>query len=95
LQAIDIEKAKKVFNRLSATIAQHDFPRVGTVIVSIAIVEIAHQSGSTEIISQADQALYYAKEHGRNNVCCYENLLQDSLIKPFGLQVGADEAEFF
>lgn len=83
-----------MFNRLCATIAQHDFPQVGTT-VSIGIVEIAHQSGSTEIISQADQALYYAKEHGRNKVCCYENLLQDSLIKPFGLQVGADEAEFF
>ena len=95
LQAQDLEEAKKAFNRLCTNIAQHDFPQVGTVTVSIGIVEITNQGGSTEIISQADQALYYAKEHGRNKVCCYEDLLRDSLIKPSEQHIGADEAEFF
>jgi hypothetical protein len=28
-----------------------------------------------EILGHADQALYYAKEHGRNQVCHYDELV--------------------
>ena len=95
LQAVDLEEAKKAFNRLRINIAEHSFPQVGTVTVSIGIVQITHQAGSSDIISQADQALYYVKEHGRNQVCCYEDLLQHSLIEQAEKNISGGEAEFF
>jgi len=95
LQAVDLEEAKKAFNRLRGNIAEHSFPQVGTVTVSIGIVQITNQAGSSDIISQADQALYYVKEHGRNQVCCYEDLLQHSLIEQAEKNVSGGEAEFF
>jgi two-component system cell cycle response regulator len=95
LQAVDLEEAKKAFNRLRINIAQHEFPQVGTVTVSIGLVQITNQVGSSDIISQADQALYYVKEHGRNQVCCYEDLLQHSLIEQAEKNVSGGEAEFF
>ena len=33
------------------------------------------------VVDRADHALYYVKEHGRNNVACYETLVNDGLIK--------------
>lgn len=95
LQALDIEEAKKAFNRLRANIAKHNFPQVGTVTVSIGVVQITNQTGSADIISQADQALYYVKEHGRNQVCCYEDLLKSSLIKLAEQNVNGSGLEFF
>ncbi len=95
LQALDIEEAKKAFNRLRANIAQHDFPQVGKITVSIGIVQITNQVGSSDIISQADQALYYVKQHGRNQVCCYEDLVQNSLIEVAEQNTSDSETEFF
>jgi hypothetical protein len=36
----------------------------------------------TDVVGRADEALYYAKEHGRNQVCCYEQLLAEGAIAP-------------
>jgi hypothetical protein len=33
------------------------------------------------ILDNADEALYYAKEHGRNQVCCYEELIDDGKLQ--------------
>ncbi|MFI3186601.1 MAG: GGDEF domain-containing protein [Methylococcaceae bacterium] len=95
LQAVDIEEAKQVFERLRINIEQRNFPQVGKVTVSIGIVQITHQVGSAEIISQADKALYYVKGHGRNQVCSYEYLLQNALIKQSEQQLSGGELEFF
>jgi len=95
LQAQEIDEAKKAFDRLRTNIAKQNFPQVGTVTVSIGLVQITNQAGTSDIISQADQALYYVKEHGRNHVCCYEDLLQHSLIEPTEQNVSGGEAEFF
>ncbi len=95
LRANNIDDANQTLDRLRSNIEQHDFPQIGRVTVSMGMVQITDQSGSTEIIGQADQALYYAKEHGRNQVCCYETLLQNSLIKAAEQNVGNGEMEFF
>lgn len=95
LQAANIDEAKNAFNRLRINIAQHDFPQVGTVTVSIGVVQITNQAGSSDIISQADQALYYVKEHGRNQICCYEDLLQHALIEQTKPHMSSKETEFF
>lgn len=75
------DDAFSVFERLRTTIAKHHFPQVGELNVSIGIVEIDAQSESAEVISCADKALYYAKDHGRNMTCIYEDLVRDGSIK--------------
>lgn len=56
-------------------VEQHDFPQVGRVTVSIGYSAIAAADSPSSVIGKADEALYFAKEHGRNLVCSYEELL--------------------
>ena len=35
-----------------------------------------------EVLSNADRALYYAKDHGRNQVQEYENLVKTGVFQP-------------
>lgn len=95
LQALSYDEARNTMEGLRNHIANHKFPQLNQVTVSIGMVQITNQTGSTEIIDQADQALYYAKEHGRNQVCCYEDLLERSLITPITQNTSVNEPEFF
>ncbi|MFQ6371891.1 diguanylate cyclase [Shewanella sp. YIC-542] len=42
-----------------------------TVSIGVSAEIIQTDNGTTELLSQADQALYQAKNQGRNQVCCY------------------------
>ena len=44
------------------------------------------------ILGHADQALYYAKTHGRNQVCHYDELVLSGELQS---QVSHDGVEFF
>ena len=53
----------------------YEFPQIGKITVSQGFSGAHMRSPSpTELLSQADEALYYAKENGRNRVCHYETL---------------------
>jgi len=65
-----------IFDRFRASVEQRDFPQVGQVTVSLGYTEIDHRCSLPDIQGRADEALYYAKEHGRNQVACYEALLK-------------------
>ena len=45
-----------------------------------------------EILGQADQALYHAKEHGRNQVCFYDDLVASGHL---AVKVANDDVELF
>lgn len=75
------EDAQAVCERARNTISRYPFPGVGQVTVSIGVTEIARQPGSSAAIGQADKALYYAKEHGRNQTCFYAHLVAQDLIE--------------
>ena len=46
-----------------------------------------------EILGQADQALYYAKEHGRNQVCFYDDLVASGQLAT--KMMANDDVELF
>ena len=73
--------AKQAFERFRAAVEQHEFPQIGQVTCSIGYTRITPITASTDIFGKADQALYFAKEHGRNQTCCYEELLEQGLVK--------------
>ncbi|MBK1693839.1 hypothetical protein CKO09_03665 [Chromatium weissei] len=89
------EDAQAICERARNTIAQYSFPGVGRVTVSIGVAEIAHQPGSSIVIGQADKALYYAKEHGRNQIHFYDDLLTRGLIKPHAINQSNSSIDFF
>lgn len=74
LNNVTIEQCAVVLNRFRAQVAATDFPQVRHVSCSIGFARL-DLNQSLEIISErADKALYYAKEHGRNQVQGFEHL---------------------
>ena len=69
------------FERFRKTLEVFDFPQVGRVTVSTGLTKIHAQEHSAAVLGYADRALYYAKEHGRNQVCNYHDLLKEGLVK--------------
>jgi hypothetical protein len=43
-------------------------------------------------LERADEALYYAKDHGRNQICFYEELVDNGLLSDSTIQ---GEVELF
>jgi diguanylate cyclase (GGDEF)-like protein len=72
------ETAVAAFNRFREAIANYHFPTVGRVTVSIGLTRVDGVSMPTTQLDHADQALYYAKDNGRNRVVLYEEIAGDS-----------------
>lgn len=73
--------AVMVFERFRKKLESFDFPQVGKVTVSIGMVRVDIQEHTTTLLEHADQSLYFAKEHGRNQVCNYHALLKAGLLE--------------
>jgi len=81
LDRTSLENAKEVLERFRNTIESYDFPQIGRVTVSIGFVRLEKAEVPSVIIGHADQALYYAKQHGRNRVCQYEELVSTGKLR--------------
>jgi diguanylate cyclase (GGDEF)-like protein len=91
LRSTNLATAHKVFNRFRLAVQEYPFPQVGQVTVSIGFVSTSRGS-PVEILGQADQALYHAKENGRNQVCFYDDLAASGLLTT---KVANDDVELF
>lgn len=91
LRSTTLSTAHKVFNRFRLAVQEYNFPQVGQVTVSLGFVSTM-QGSPVEILGQADQALYYAKEHGRNQVCFYDALVASGQL---AAKVANDDVELF
>lgn len=76
-----------VFERFRSAVAQWDFPQVGRVTCSVGYARIDPSRSPAELLGRADEALYYAKDHGRNQVRSF-----DELVKCGELQLSASPA---
>ncbi|NIB40171.1 GGDEF domain-containing protein [Pseudomaricurvus alkylphenolicus] len=75
------EDARSAFERLRESIEQHRFSQLDRVTISVGFVEVANQQTAADIIGDADEALYYAKHNGRNQVVSFDHLIEQGEIR--------------
>lgn len=80
-RASNKEEAYKALERFRNKIQEYRFPQIDTVTISMGATLINEMNYlASEIIGRADQALYYAKQNGKNQLHFYENLLQNGHV---------------
>jgi diguanylate cyclase (GGDEF)-like protein len=92
LRSTTLENAYRIIERFRVDVESHEFPQVGQVTVSIGFTSVSAADSPVVTLGHADQALYYAKAHGRNRVCHYEELVAHGLLQTVATN---DTAEFF
>ncbi len=86
---VDCEQALNVLERCREAIESRRFPQVGQATVSIGFADLAANAHPVETLSKADKALYFAKHHGRNQVCSYDELVRNGKMKPVEMNTGS------
>jgi diguanylate cyclase (GGDEF)-like protein len=92
LRSSTLENAWKIIERFRTNVEHHAFPQVGRVTVSVGFVSIGAHDSPVVTLGHADQALYYAKSHGRNRACHYDDLVAHGVLRAIASN---DTAEFF
>ena len=88
LNDLDHDEAYQALERFRERIANMDFSQVGQVTVSVGYSRMFHSEPASSLIDRADQALYYAKNHGRNQTLCYEDLVEQGLLEHAVQEIG-------
>ncbi|MEK7207580.1 MAG: GGDEF domain-containing protein [Pseudomonadota bacterium] len=88
LSGIAPEEAVRVLEVFRQTIESYAFPQIGHKTVSIGVAGISSGESVDTIINRADKAMYYAKQHGRNRVCCYETLVAEGTLASVTVATG-------
>lgn len=81
IKGVTPEIIKVILERIRVKVQNHSFPQVGQVTVSVGFTPIIDQVLPPHVFEEADKALYYAKEHGRNQVCAYRELVSSGELK--------------
>jgi len=82
LSDVDIKQAICILDRFRESIKAHVFPQVGQVTISIGLAHYEPYNQPSELIGKADNALYFAKDNGRDQVASYQCLISEGLIQP-------------
>ena len=68
---------EEALERFRAAVEAAPFPGIGRVTVSAGFTRIGDAATpASTLYDRADRALYYAKSHGRNRVCCWDALVE-------------------
>jgi GGDEF domain-containing protein len=92
LRSTTLENARRSSTASAPTSKAIEFPQVGQVTVSVGFVSISAYESPVVTLGRADQALYYAKSHGRNQACHYDDLVSHGVLQTVASN---DTAEFF
>jgi diguanylate cyclase (GGDEF)-like protein len=93
LNPTSAENAFVIFDRFRQTMAAQVFPQVGHVTISIGFAPIRLHDQPSVILDHADQALYWSKGNGRNQVAAYESLVAEGKLQP--QSAPESDVEFF
>ena len=87
LRSGDHDAAVAAVERFRTNMANYEFPQAGRITASVGVTEIVAGDTPAAACERADQAVYYAKHHGRNQVCSEADLVRRGLLK-VDLKVG-------
>lgn len=76
LRGVSHENALATLERFRQKVAEHSFPQVDQITASVGFAIIHPQDTPNAVLGHADEALYFAKDSGRNQVQCYEKLIE-------------------
>lgn len=70
-----------MFERFRKALEDFVFPQIGRVTISLGATLInGKHSMASDIVGRADKALYHAKNHGKNQLFFYEELVTEGII---------------
>ncbi|WP_210541853.1 GGDEF domain-containing protein [Rhodoferax sp. PAMC 29310] len=69
------EQASGALERLRTTTEGYLFPQVGRITISVGFSEVRSGDTPSGAFERADKAVYFAKEHGRNQVCSHGSMV--------------------
>lgn len=81
LKPTETRNALNIFDRFRRQVEAHEFPQVGHLTISTGFARIVINDLPSAIIDNADEALYWAKHHGRNQVFNYEELVAQGFLQ--------------
>ena len=81
-------EAAGVLERLRVTTQEHLFPQVGSITISIGFSEVKPGDTPSGAFERADKAVYFAKGHGRNQVCSHAALVASGDLVEAAVNVG-------
>ncbi len=91
LKAPDKKSCTQVLERLRKQVEETAFPGVGHITISIGAVKVVRDIFRVTLLVYADQSLYYGKNHGRNQLNFFENLLIKGVVKADNFESGRIE----
>ncbi len=80
LMDIDNDICNQVLNRFRMKVESYDYPKLDKVTISLGYTDFNRKLSVDQLIEQADRALYYSKENGRNTTHQYQDLIKQELI---------------
>ncbi len=91
------DDADIAFERLRKAVETRNFGIAEQITISIGYVKVQDNDLPLSVVSKADKALYYAKEHGRNCLYDYDELVEAGELreKPGEETNGSDDFEGF
>lgn len=76
------DEADEALERFRVAVETFAFPQVGHVTVSIGVTSIRSGETGSDAFGRADEALYYAKRLGRNQLRRHETLVAEGSVAP-------------
>lgn len=73
--------AHHAFERMRVNMEDYQFPQVGKVTASVGYTAVLAGDTPSGAFERADQAVYYAKQNGRNQVCGHAELVRRGVLK--------------
>jgi diguanylate cyclase (GGDEF)-like protein len=75
------DDAFAALERFRTAVSGYVFPQVERITVSVGFTDVRHGDSPNAAVERADRAVYFAKNHGRDQVRCHAALVREGLLE--------------